>query len=896
MYLEKIEIQGFKSFAKKTTLKFSDKNKKSTQANGRAGKDGIGLTVVVGPNGSGKSNIADAVRWVLGEQSTKLLRGKKGEDVIFSGSVKKASLSFAEVSLHLNNEDKQAKIDYTELVITRRLYRNGESEYLINNSKVRLLDVSMLLAKAHFAQRAYSVIGQGMVDTFLNTSPAERKEFFDEATGVKMYQIKKHEANLKLNGAQGNLSQAVTLLEEIEPRMRSLTRQIKKLEQRVAIESQLHDVQKNYYAGEWHKLNKELKEINQQVVEHEGNQREQEKELNKISTSLNGLEREQFQNEIKEKLEVQIKSLQNERNLIMQSLAEVKAQKSVSLELSGQTDIAWLDKKNDQLKEDINKYQAELQEVESKQTEANKRVVAIRQKQSVIDDQIINARKQIMSQRNHGSGDADNIVHQIKINIDELINAHQDIFSLLEQGKDLAIIKKEFSNLYQKIKELKNIAHQKQIKSDDDLQKLNSEIINLEEEKNKLTQQYVEAQTQASAMQSKSEYLKIDIKSKQAERDSIKQKLNKQTDSSKNSNKELDRKQKVLEHDLESKEEKINKIEKELKEIFEQEKRQRDQIIELQKKAHQLQNEYNEVLNKLSEVKVIKARVETKLEDLEQEIRNETNNLRAIIDCKNYKKIEKSEAREEIKKLKHKLEQIGGIDPEIQKEYEETKERYEFLSKQVNDLSSAISSLQKLIVGLDKTIAEKFDKAFVEIAKQFEKYFKVLFDGGNVKLEKVYEEANKVEEENVEDSEEDESKKETLPTARAGKVVLRETKKELVGIDVMATPPNKKIKNISMLSGGERALTAIALISAIIAVNPSPFVMLDEVDAALDEANSIRLSRILEDLSKKTQFIAITHNRTIMYKADILYGVTMGNDGVSKLLSVKVDELKGSRR
>ncbi len=214
MYLEKLEVQGFKSFANKNKLVFS----------GLLNKEKKGMTVIVGPNGSGKSNIADAVRWVLGEQSTKLLRSKKSEDVIFSGSDKKSRLNMAEVSLFLNNEEGRywkknnqnkevdnidALLSLPEIIITRRVFRDGNSEYLINNNKVRLSDVQMFLAKANFGQKTYSVIGQGMVENFLNTSPSERKAFFDEATGVKQYQIKRDISLNKLENSQENLSKVV---------------------------------------------------------------------------------------------------------------------------------------------------------------------------------------------------------------------------------------------------------------------------------------------------------------------------------------------------------------------------------------------------------------------------------------------------------------------------------------------------------------------------------------------------------------------------------------------------------------------------------------------------------------------------------------------------------------
>ncbi|MFA7142164.1 MAG: AAA family ATPase, partial [Candidatus Paceibacterota bacterium] len=317
MYLEKLELQGFKSFANKNKLVFS----------GMVDGQKRGITSVVGPNGSGKSNIADAIRWVLGEQSSKLLRSKKSDDVIFVGSDKKARLNFAEVSLFLNNQDPNFKfkefvvsdeskelseeskkdnkteIDVVdsflmlpEIVITRRVYRDGNSEYLINNNKVRLSDVQIFLAKASFGQKTYSVIGQGMVENFLNTSPAERKAFFDEATGVKQYQIKRDLSLGKLETSQENLSQVEMLLNEIEPRLNSLTRQVSKLKKRENLEKELREHQTNYYGSLWQEINEKLHSLNKEIKEEEENKdkikqilRNKKEELDKINqeSSLN---------------------------------------------------------------------------------------------------------------------------------------------------------------------------------------------------------------------------------------------------------------------------------------------------------------------------------------------------------------------------------------------------------------------------------------------------------------------------------------------------------------------------------------------------------------------------------------------------------------------------------
>ena len=238
MWLQRIELVGFKSFANKTALEFLPPTAESR-----------GITAIVGPNGSGKSCVVDAIRWVLGEHSMKLLRGKKSEDVIFAGTPKRPRLGVAEVTIHLNNEDGGAPIDYSEVVIGRRVYRSGESEYLLNGTQVRREDIILLLAKARVGQRTYSIIGQGMVDQFLLASPAERKTFFDEAAGIRPAELKRDQAAGKLDRASENLRQGETLLAEITPRLRSLVRQVKRLERREEVERELRQLLEQTYGS-----------------------------------------------------------------------------------------------------------------------------------------------------------------------------------------------------------------------------------------------------------------------------------------------------------------------------------------------------------------------------------------------------------------------------------------------------------------------------------------------------------------------------------------------------------------------------------------------------------------------------------------------------------------------
>ena len=311
---------------------------------------------------------------------------------------------------------------------------------------------------------------------------------------------------------------------------------------------------------------------------------------------------------------------------------------------------------------------------------------------------------------------------------------------------------------------------------------------------------------------------------------------------------------------------------------------EKNHFFACQEKIQIFQTKIELLNNQINNYQIEIARQETRQEDLNKDISEDNLTIPEI--NKHYSEsnvnINEEDLKPKINQLKHQLELIGGIDPETEKEYDETNERYVFLSKQTEDLNSAIDSLEKLINELDENIKIRFDKEFKVIAEKFNEYFKILFNGGQAKIFKL-------------GIEEEEKDKEVPKEISEESLKLKKLKKynalKIAGIEIQATPPGKKIQSISMLSGGERALTAIALICAIISANPSPFVVLDEVDAALDESNSERLAKILEDLSNKTQFISITHNRASMKKASIIYGVTMKSDGASQLLSIRLDEI-----
>lgn len=882
MFLEKLEVQGFKSFANKNHLVFP----------GMIDKEQRGITAVVGPNGSGKSNIADAIRWVLGEQSMKTLRGKKAEDVIFSGSDKKGKLGMAEVSLFLNNEDGSAPIDYSQVTLTRRLYRDGNSEYLLNNSRVRLTDVQILLAKAKFGQKTYSVIGQGMVEGFLNTSLSERKEFFDEATGVKQFQIKRDDSLNKLRTSYENLAQAQMLVNEIEPRLKSLTRLVNRLQRKGEIEVELRGLQLAYYGQLWHDISRKFNDFNSQFLELEKIRLDKERKLEALNRKLSQMEADnQISREFNE-WQIELASLQGQKDVLMKQIAKYEAELEVKLEAKGQFDLSWLNAKQGEISAALERIDTEIGQLRSGIDQDEAMQESLAQEKSSIAQRLRDLNAKIMQ-----AASASNEAPMKKVNAKIVIlirklDEAESMADIVDVKKLVAEIKIELNDILEQASDLKNQADLEQAKTE-----LNANLEKNDElaaRMNKNSLQISTARERIRLLTERKEQLDIDLSN-------IKEKLAKSENqgSHKDEIRNLESlKMKAAEQDGKIKEikDKINNYSKIMQE-------KQSAVFDLQKEIQALQQEINRLVNQLNDLKVNSARYETKLEDLEAEIRQEIGGLREIKGRQSEGRIEEEQVLEKINQLKRQVEAIGSIDPETEKEYVETKARYDFLTGQINDLNSAIQSLEQVIKELDVVIKEKFDKEFKVISEKFEEYFKILFNGGNAKIIKVLAEDMN---EDAEDSKaggsdngnggEPESKGiEQTAVLRKIKYLQKYNATGLAGVEIQATPPGKKIRSISMLSGGERALTAIAMICAIISANPSPFVVLDEVDAALDEANSERLAKILDDLSHKTQFIVISHNRASMKRAHILYGVTMQDDGVSKLLSVKLDEVKVGR-
>jgi len=1016
MHLQRLEIQGFKSFAKRTIFDFP----KNSNFNDKAHS----LTAVVGPNGSGKSNVADAIRWVLGEQSLKLIRCKKADDVIFGGSEKRARQGFAEVVLIMNNEDNLLPIDYREVVLTRRVYRSGETEYLINQNKVRLFDILMLLAKANFGQRSYSIVGQGMVDHIINISAFERKDFFDEATGVKQYQIKRDQAVNRLKKTRENLLETNKIIAELEPRLRLLTRQLKKLEQRKEIENALREEQKKYFSFNLQNLEKSHRQKIDDLTIKQTLLTEWKSKLNEIQIELAKLAREESRKDIFNNLQKEYNDFLNKKNEILKDLATIKGKMSLEYVKAGKQNLSWLiDKKEEnerrlaEITESLNNLAMKLKFQQTQKIDVEAKLNSLINEQTVLqnnlkiaEDDLLRIKsggkenygreavRAILKLRSQMSGIIGTVaeigkteemyelglgvaaggkllavvvenesvavkcinylktnklgtvtflpLNKIKRNdyfdkeilsangaigyavdlvkFDEKYRAIFDfvfgrtiVVDTIENAKEIGVGRERMvtldgdlleksgamrggfqkkSNLWSVIDDKAGGTYEEKIR---EITILKSRLENLAENREKVLAEVnnlrVEIQIQETkkkalqndreVLQKESEKMTLEIKENQVEPKDFDQYLA-----------DLEKQKELLEEYLQKHEQELSLIRQKLDEFNLEEEKKKNQVFRWQDEMQSCQNKVNVISIEVNELQISLAKVETKREDLENEILTEFGQtdralLAELLQVDTSSVINIDSLWFEIGKLKNNLEQIGGIDPEIVDEHKEVSERYEFLTGQVNDLDKGLIDLEKIVIELDEVINKQFNSSFKKINEAFERYFTKIFNGGKARLELVQKEKSMAEEineaalsnlgnDNLETQEENKQNENLVENQS----VLVNT-----GIEIMVAPPNKKINNIAVLSGGERTMTSLALICAIIDSNPAPFVVMDEVEAALDEVNSQKFAAILQELSFKSQFVIITHNRITMHVADVLYGVAMGEDGVSKTLSLSLE-------
>ncbi len=731
MYLKSIELSGFKSFAKKNGFVFNTP-----------------ISSIVGPNGSGKSNVAEAFRFVLGEQSIKSMRGKRGEDLIWNGAGSEPRANRASVKVVFDNERRVFDMDFSEVSIERVVSRDGLNEYFINGSAVRLKDIIELLAKAHIGASGHHIISQGEADKVISASPKDRKSMVEDALGLKLYQYKRVESERKLKKTFENIGQVESLRKEIAPHLKFLKKQVEKLEKTESLREELLNTAKAYFKQEEHHLETTKKSL--------------ESERGPLVHSLEKLEKE-----LKEAKETLAEAGQKEKKeyLILELEKELSASRTLK-DASGR----------------------ELGKVEG----------------------LIDAQERIIKKQEELAASDEHKVIPLK----EVEALYKEIESEKDEVGVLSRIKEKFLSFIKSRRE-----------------SATSGII-------------AEAQKALGELS--------------AEKKAVEKKF----------------------HEAEAKEKKLQNDYENLKRDMEKAK---DSDNSAQIAVFRIMSEENEIHSKLNMLKLREEQLHMEdqsfkheLEELGRLIGSDVLQFRNASLVSGEERSLQAERRRSMEKLKIRFEDasVAGSD-EILKEYRETSERDEFLGRELVDLEKSAESLKSLIQDLQNRLATEFQTGLNNINKEFGKLFKTVFDGGEAELVLTVEKPPKKSEE-IEGEEIDDLSSEAV------------AKEE--GLEIHLNLPRKKVKSLMMLSGGERALTSIALIFAISAVNPPPFIILDETDAALDEANSKKYGDMIELLSKYSQLILITHNRETMSRAGVIYGVTMGSSGISKVLSISFDE------
>jgi chromosome segregation protein len=872
MYLKRLEIHGFKSFAQKTTLEFSS-----------------GVIAIVGPNGSGKSNVADSLRWVLGEQSAKLIRGKKSDDVIFAGSDKKTRLGFAEVTATFDNSDHRIPVDASEVSIGRRIDRSGESEYLLNGNKVRLLDIVDLVLKSNIGTSRYTVIGQGTIDQMILAGPGEIKNLLDEASGVKTYYIKREKTLRRLEQTAQNLMRAEDLIAEIEPRLKSLRRQAKKMEARAEFEQELKGYQKEFFGHNFWQLKNVLDGISDKLSEAQKQRTALEEKSVSLRKQVETLENtsQKGGGQFKE-VQEQLNKLQGQKNKLLEDLSLVRGKmQSQKTAVTGDArsltvEVHNRQRKIEEIQGKINQNKSEKQQLENRFLGQFKALEEVNKKLNQLSHNLTNP----------NSIDWEAVDRELVA----LENAWNNFYTQLSESQSVDEVKKHAQSVAGRFEKFKKAARSSVIDPQVASLALKQELDNLLKTKEQLQSEVNAAELNMSKSKISLDFLEREMSALAQEKLHFDLELKKAQSSSPDE----------FWRNLLAEEEKINKlvsglghevtkIEHTLKEHYNQEDERQKELRKTESGFRDLQDQIAKIKDQESVISIEKAKYDTQMEALSEEVKK-TLGLQEWESLHHHKHEGKTgDLENKIARLKNQLETIGGMDDLTLKEYQETEARYTTLSTQVEDLKHGMTDLRQIIDELDEHIKKKFNESFHKINEKFEYYFRVLFNGGRAYLSIL-----KADDEQKEDPADVEAAGDDTSEAQAEKLrpeekIVQKYEKggsSITGIDIKATPPNKKLASIQALSGGERALTSIALLCSLLSCFPSPFVVLDEVDAALDDANTIRFGQILGTLAHQTQFVTITHNRETMAQANMLYGVTMGDDGISKLLSVKLDQAK----
>lgn len=978
MYLKEIKTYGFKSFADKTVIEL-----------------GKNINGIVGPNGSGKSNIVDAVRWVLGEQSMKSLRGESSLDVIFAGSDSRKPLNSASVTLVFDNEDRSLPIDFSEVAIKRMAFRTGENEYYINNEKVRLKDITELLTDSGTAKESFNIISQGKIDEILSNKPEDRRIIFEEASGVLKYKRRKEEALRKLDKTNQNLNRVNDIINELNNNLIPLEEASSRAKKYIEIKDKLSTIEVASIAYEINILNTEyqngkkmIEELENEITSIRGNSSSYDVDVLRYKEKLRILREDINNKQLKiielTKKEEQITSdikLLEERNKyksdesrILNNIIKIKEDllniNSYLKEEINNIDV--LNKKIEVINDDIKNVTNSHNESVTKKNNLNniilknnREIDSIKYRieylennlnsgnllpksiKSILDNPKFNGVHNVISSlidtdvrystaisTSLGAASsylvvdtpntAKELINYLKENnlgratfyplsvitgkyIDnEVLNNLEYIPGYIGIASRLVNYDDKYKNIIDNV--LGNIIIADNIDTANKISTsinkrykivtLDGQVVNvggsltggsIVKSNNTLSVKYEleELKRKSTFFEEKNNNILKDINTldkniseytskihslsnEKAEYDStingIKNDYNIRLRDKENKERELKdlegittntNEEDSLIKSLSSVREDISNINKDISILKVDEDKINTLINEIEDTSRKNNSNISKKEKELNNLNIMINRTDVKLDNLLNTLTNDYN-MTYEFAINNYKlDMDLESAKREVSKLKDNLSVLGNVNLDAPEEYEKQKERYDFLTTQKNDLVNAENTLYDIIKEMDSIMKDRFLDTFNRVKEEFKIVYRELFKGGKAELSL------------------------TDPDN------LLET-----GIEIKAEPPGKKLQSISLLSGGEKTFTAISLLFAILNIRPVPFCLFDEVEAALDDANVEAFGKYLDKYRNKTQFIIITHKKKTMEYTDILYGITMEESGVSKIVSVKLEDVK----
>lgn len=976
MYLKSIRAQGFKSFADKLDLEI-DK----------------GITGIVGPNGSGKSNIVDAVRWVLGEQSVKSLRGQNNmTDCIFNGSESREAQKRAMVALVFDNTDHFLNSDFLEVEVKRIVYSTGENEYYINNSRVRLKDITDMFMDKGAGVNAFNIISQGNVTDIVNSKSSERRAIFESAAGVLKYKKRKEESLRKLEKTDENLTRIKLVIDELKNTVEPLKSQSIVAKKYLSIKGELESIDIALIAKDITDLNLEytknkeivgslkekslslkdsvseakLEKLKLRSYELEERVNKKREELLKITEELSNLNGEK-------KLTIERKKYEKNEEVINDNLLKLKEEelrlnKNISVlereVLDIEASISGEKERLEECKNELLVLRVKKSTASNALMDASKKKFLLENRIEILENNIVSAESAPTSVRNilnnprlfgihntvgkvidiperlmvacdialgassnfiivddenaalsaidflkerklgratfypinviKGKYASKEIISDIK-NINGYVGILSDLVSFDNKYKDIVenllgqvivvdnnrtlnVIGKLINYKYKVVSLDGEILHpggsitggtskkNTMLNEKNELNKLKSELQKLEINISDLNEEVSSINTKCEESEERENVLNKYIILLNEELFNKKTNLTRTQVEHKNILSELDGindlKENNLDNHLLELMESINNltkskelIEKDIKLISSEKNELNDEINVIDKKLRDSSSSLNQINNELKSKEIANGKLEVRLDNLLSEL-NDNYNLTYEAASVSYNlDVDTDIAREKVINLKKELASLGNVNIGSIEEYERISKRYDFLTTQRDDLEGAYQELINIIKEMDTIMIDKFKDSFAKISVEFSKIFKLMFKGGK------------------------------------GELALSDPEDLLnTGIEIIAVPPGKKINSPVLLSGGEKALTAICLLFAMLEVKPSPFVILDEAEAALDEVNVDMFGKFLSEEKKQSQFIVITHKKKMMEYADSLYGITMQESGVSKIVSAKLED------